>query len=218
MQIAIHRRLLFSSVPVCQRAGTDSAPVCLRVSVFPLFPPTPLTMPSLDWTFFPHMLDTIVASAINQNLGHDGLIRALRLTNRYVKDVVDRRIAQHVIVAGCPPVLSAATGRVCLPFNEAAIAAPVTTLDTYWNHDEWLDYEPLVFPNLKSVRTFLERGCLSCGPGGLEYNVQESRLSGRLDYGRLDSHPRLLHSSHSQVTSTVCTVRPSFASVYLASV
>lgn len=116
-------------------------------------------MAILDWTFFPHLLDAVIVAALDSK--DHGLIRTLRLTHRYVRDTVDRRIAEHAVLiarTGRPTTLLTAVGQVRLAFHDPDVAAHVRAFDMY--SDDWASfistYQPIAFPNVRCVQTFAD--------------------------------------------------------------
>lgn len=51
-------------------------------------------MVKIDWKFFPHIRDLILDAALDS--APAGVIPALRLTERAVRDYIDRRLVEHV--------------------------------------------------------------------------------------------------------------------------
>lgn len=116
-------------------------------------------MTSLDWTSFPHILDAVISAALD--IEDHNLTQTLRLTHRYVRAIVDRRIAEHAVLiarTGRPTTLLTAVGQVRLAFHEPDVAARVRAFDMY--SDDWASfistYHPIAFPNVRCVQTFAD--------------------------------------------------------------
>lgn len=80
---------------------------------------------TFDPSFYPHVLDLILDSATSNTL------RALRLTNRSIQDLIDRRIAKHVLYIDWCNQMCTTEGQVCLAFTEPTVAERIRTLDVY---------------------------------------------------------------------------------------
>lgn len=105
---------------------------------------------SIDLAYFPHILDLILDSISS------GTVRALRATNRAIRDEVDRRIVNHVLYICWTGDMFSRHGHVQLPFECPELAPQVRTLDfspTDVNDNrvpDWLVTRNL--PNLECVR------------------------------------------------------------------
>lgn len=103
----------------------------------------------IDWAFYPHIRDLIL------DFAPDEAIPALRLTQRAVRDAVDRRIAEHAVYVIDPPRMYTKRGHINLPFQSRDLKWRTRMLDvhagksTSYNRNEGL---PAHFPNVHCVR------------------------------------------------------------------
>lgn len=87
-------------------------------------------MSRLDWDYFPHIRDTIIHHVLTGPPdGRDATIGALRLTQRAVRRFVDRQLVKHAVFVLKPRKVYTYSGKVRLPFEDAAVAAQVRVLD-----------------------------------------------------------------------------------------
>lgn len=104
-------------------------------------------MAILDWAYYPHIRDLILDAA------PDDAIPSLRLTQRAVRDYLDRRLAQHILYVVKKGRLYTRTGHVQLAFQTADIAPQVKSLDVYTpDLFEPHDAVALHLPNLQYAR------------------------------------------------------------------
>lgn len=111
-----------------------------------------VSMPPLHWDInFPHICDAILNLALGDP--DDATIRALRLTQRAIREFIDRRIVQHIECTVQSISLSTAAGHVRLPFEDERVAAQVRILDVCKGRGNTPRTWPAVsFPNLGHAR------------------------------------------------------------------
>lgn len=106
-------------------------------------------MSSLDWVCFPHIRDAILDCAIDD--AHDGTIKALRLTERTVRDFIDRRIGRHIVCTVQCFSLSTLVGGIRLAFEDPTVAARVWTIDIRAGTSN-CPPQPLAIPSLPNLK------------------------------------------------------------------
>lgn len=106
----------------------------------------------LHWNInFPHIRDAILNFALGDP--DDATIRALRLTQRSIREFVDRRIVQHIECTVQSFSLSTMAGHVRLSFEDERVAAQVRILDVCKGGGKTPRAWPAVsFPNLRHAR------------------------------------------------------------------
>lgn len=103
----------------------------------------------IDWAFYPHIRDLILDFAPEE------AIPTLRLTQRAVRDAVDRRIAEHAVYVIDPPRLYTKRGHIGLSFESRGLKWRTRMLDVHagttrgYGRNEGL---PAHFPSVQFVR------------------------------------------------------------------
>lgn len=141
-------------------------------------------MVKIDWKFFPHIRDLILDAALDS--APAGVIPALRLTERAVRDYIDRRLVEHVELDLADGLTFTKTARVTLLLARLqALASHVRVLDVYSGRghaDVSLNQKAFPsFPNARYVR--IHAGCerrfcdLLCPSGGVASEPPIPRLA-----------------------------------------
>lgn len=123
-------------------------------------------MPGLDWDYFPHVRDAILEFVLEDK--HNGTIHALRLTQRAVRDFLDRRLVRHVVYTLQPRHFYTLVGKVQLRFVDPHVAARVRVLDVRPGsrpHNGIANCPPCVqFPCVRYARVFCRKGASALAP------------------------------------------------------
>lgn len=104
-------------------------------------------MNTLDWACYPHIRDLILDAA------PDDTIPALRLTQRPVREYLDRHLAKHILYIVKSGRLYTRAGHVQLAFQTAEVAPRIESIDIYPpDLFEPHDAVGLHLPNLRYAR------------------------------------------------------------------
>lgn len=99
-------------------------------------------MPTLDWSFYPHIFESILEHVLHNAEAHasvahgpqiesdDSLLRALRLTHRFIRDTIDGRVDNHAVTLLEPPVVYSYVRGIKLSYD-AETAGRVRVLDVH---------------------------------------------------------------------------------------
>lgn len=108
---------------------------------------SPTLMPALDWAYYPHIRDLILDAA------PDDVIPSLRLTQRSVREYLDRRLANHILYVVKKGRLYTRVGHIQLAFQTENIASRIEAIDVYPpDLFEPHDAVGLHLPNLRYAR------------------------------------------------------------------
>lgn len=111
-------------------------------------------MTHIDWQSFPHIRDLILDAVLDS--GEAGVISALRLTERSVRDYIDHRVVRHVVHYVESDVTVTKTGIIAFsPESLSALAPRARLLDLHcgpWPSRQPPESAPPYFPNITCVR------------------------------------------------------------------